>query len=117
MAAYHSMSKRSVRKLRGIYSDALRAASLSDEFIAFGQANTPFSVIGAGAPLSRDAPSIVPPSHRRSGCSPAAPYPPARRIDCPQETERKSIIEFNLHRDLYRRGVKLLTINKEGRKS
>ncbi len=54
-----------------------------------------------------------PPSRRRSGRSPAAPYPPARRIDCPQETERKSTIEFNLHRDLYRRGVKLLTINKE----
>jgi hypothetical protein len=45
------MSKRldkaeSMRKLRGIYSDALRAASCSDEFIAFGQSHTPFSVIG-----------------------------------------------------------------------
>src|SRR5262244_1965894 len=68
---------------------------------------------------SRNAPGIVPPSRRRSGCSPAAPYPPARRIDCLQETGRKStrgrvlLVEFNLHRDLYRRGVKLLTINKE----
>src|SRR5262245_22051918 len=44
-AAYHSMSKRSMRKLRGICLDALRAASLSDEFIAFGQANTHFSMI------------------------------------------------------------------------
>jgi len=104
----------SLWKLCGIYSDALRAASLSDEFIAWGQANTPFSVIGDwSVSRKRNAPGIVPPSHRRSGCSPAAPYPPARRIDCLQETERKSIIEFNLHRDLYRRGVKLLTINKE----
>src|SRR5262245_13149575 len=39
------MSKRSMRKLRGICLDALRAASLSDEFIAFGQANTHFSMI------------------------------------------------------------------------
>src|SRR5262245_60018057 len=39
------MSKRSMRKLRGICSDALRAASLSAEFIAFGQANTHFSRI------------------------------------------------------------------------
>jgi hypothetical protein len=29
----------------------------------------------------------------------------------------ESTIEFNPRRDLYRRGVKLLTINKEGRKS
>jgi hypothetical protein len=39
------MSKRSLRKLHGICLDALRAASLSDEFIAFGQANTHFSMI------------------------------------------------------------------------
>jgi hypothetical protein len=31
-----------MRKLRGIYSHALRAASCSGEFIAYGQANTPF---------------------------------------------------------------------------
>jgi hypothetical protein len=30
------------RKLRGIYLDALRAASCSGEFIALGQANTSF---------------------------------------------------------------------------
>src|SRR6266511_3279982 len=28
---------------------------------------------------SRNAPGIVPPSYRRPGCSPALPYPPARR--------------------------------------
>src|SRR4029453_15291060 len=41
-----------LRKLRGICSDALRAASLSDEFIALGQANTPFSRIGGLEHLS-----------------------------------------------------------------
>jgi hypothetical protein len=40
-------------------------------------------------------------------------YSPARRIACLQETGRKSIIEFNLRRDLYRRGAKLLTTNME----
>jgi len=103
-----------LRKLRGICSDARRAASLSGEFIALGQANTLSQGLGAeSVSRSRNAPGIVPPSRRRSGCSPALPYPPARRIDCPQETERKSTIEFNLRRDLYRRGVKLLTINEE----
>src|SRR5262245_3512964 len=59
---------------------------------------------------SRHCPAIA---QARRARSPALPYPPARPIDCPQETEWKSTIEFNLHRDLYRRGVKLLTINKE----
>jgi len=105
---------KSLRKLRGIYSDALRAASCSGEFIACGQANTPSSMIGDwSVSRKRNAPGIVPPSHRRSGCSPAVPYPPARQIDCLQETGRKSIIEFNLHRDLYRRGAHMLTTNKE----
>jgi hypothetical protein len=80
-----------------------------------------FTMVAALTLPSRsiNAPGIVPPSRRRSGCSPAAPYPPALQIDCLQETRRKStrgralLIEFNLHRDLYRRGVKLLTINKE----
>jgi hypothetical protein len=57
------MSERSLRKLRGIYSDALRAASLSGEFIALGQANTPFSVIGEWSVSlkgrSRYCPAIV----------------------------------------------------------
>jgi hypothetical protein len=47
--------------LRGINSDALRAAFLSGEFIALGQANTPFSVIGDRS-VSRK---------RRSGYCPA----------------------------------------------
>jgi hypothetical protein len=101
-------------KLRGIYSDALRAASCSGEFIAYGQANASLSRIGDwSVSRKRNAPGIVPPSRRRSGCSPAAPCPPARQIDCLQEAGRKSIVEFNRRRDLYRRGVKLLTINKE----
>src|SRR5262245_36121224 len=41
-----------MRQQRGICSDALRAASLSDEFIALGQANTPFSRIGGLEHLS-----------------------------------------------------------------
>jgi hypothetical protein len=41
-----------LRKLRGICSDALRAASLSDEFIALGQANTLFSRMGGLEHLS-----------------------------------------------------------------
>ena len=80
---------KSLRKLRGIYSDALRAASLSDEFIAWGQANTPFSVIGDwSVSRKRNAPGIVPPSRRRSGCSPAAPYLPARRLDFLQDVAK-----------------------------
>ncbi len=35
-----------MRKLRGVYSDALRAASCLGEFIALGQSHTSFSVIG-----------------------------------------------------------------------
>jgi hypothetical protein len=69
------------RKLRGISSDALRAASGLGEFIAFGQSHTLFSVIGGrSVSFLRDAPGMVPPSCRRSGCSPAWPYPPARRL-------------------------------------
>ena len=57
-ATYHSMSKRldkaeSLWKLRGIYSDALRAASCSGEFIALGQANTHLSMIGDQERLSK----------------------------------------------------------------
>src|SRR5262249_36012027 len=85
----------SLWKLRSIYADALRAASCSGEFIALGQANTPLSIGDWSVSRKRSAPGIVPPSHRRSGCSPAAPYPPARQIDCLQETGRKSIVEFN----------------------
>jgi hypothetical protein len=104
------MSKRldkaeSLWKLRGIYSDALRAASCSGEFIALGQANTPLSIGDWSVSRKRNAPGIVPPSRRRSGCSPAAPCLPARQIDCLQETGRKSIIKLNRRRDLYRRGV------------
>jgi hypothetical protein len=118
MAAYHSMNKRmdkaeSLWKLRGIHSDAPRAASGSGEFIASGQANTPLSIGDWSVSRKRNAPGIVPPSRRRSGCSPAAPYLPARQIDCLQETGRKSIIKLNRRRGLYRRGVKLLTFNKE----
>jgi hypothetical protein len=86
------MSKRldkveSLWKLRGIYSDALRAASCLGEFFALGQSHTPLSQrLGTGAPLFRK---------RRSGYGPAiaqalgllsssVPYPPARRFDCPQ---------------------------------
>jgi hypothetical protein len=52
------MSKRldkaeSLWKLRGIYSDALRAASCSGEFIALGQANTHLSMIGDQERLSK----------------------------------------------------------------
>jgi len=71
------MSKRldkveSLRKLRGIYSDALRAASCSGEFIALGQSNTPFlDDWGLERRSKENAPGIVPPSRRRSGCSPA----------------------------------------------
>jgi hypothetical protein len=103
----------SLRKLRGIYSDALRAASCSGEFIASGQANTPLSIGDWSVSQKRNAPGIAPPSHRRSGCSPASPCLPARQIDCLQETGRKSMVEFNRRRDLFSRGVKLLTINKE----
>ena len=83
-AASHSMSKRldkveSLWKLRGIYSDALRAASCLGEFFALGQSHTPLSQrLGTGAPLFRK---------RRSGYGPAiaqalgllsssVPYPP-----------------------------------------
>jgi hypothetical protein len=53
------MSKRldkaeSLWRLRGIYSDALRAASCSGEFIACGQANTPLSMIGDRERLSKE---------------------------------------------------------------
>jgi hypothetical protein len=75
-----------MRKLRGVYSDALRAASCLGEFIALGQSHTPFSVIGDwSVSLSKETLRVW--SRHRTGARVAlqqVPYPPARRFDCPQ---------------------------------
>ena len=76
---------KSMRKLRGIYSDALRAASLSGEFIALGQAIPLSQRLGTGASLERETLQVL--SRHRAGARVALqqlPYPPARRFDCPQ---------------------------------
>jgi hypothetical protein len=118
------MSKRldkaeSMRKLRGIYSDALRAASCSGEFIAFGQSNTSFSVIGnRSGPLKRRSgyrycPAIAQALGLLSSSALSSCATVRLSARCGGSQPGSLLIYFKLRRDLYRRGVKLLTINKE----
>ena|SRR5882672_8687732 len=86
----------------------------------WGSPIPPFSTTGDWSAARKRTLQVL--SRHRAGARVAlqqAPYPPARRIDCLQETWWKStsgralLIEFNLRRDLNPRGVRLLTINKE----
>src|SRR5262249_44742111 len=99
------------------YSDVLHAATVSGEFIALWQSNPPVSVIGDRRDfLLRDAPGVAPPSRRRSGCSLARPYPPARRFDYPQGMAEDNQVAYLLRSNcsaISMRRSQLLTINEE----
>ena len=78
---------------RHLFGCAARGFS-SGEFIALGQANTHFSMIWDWSASCERRSEYCPAIAQALGLLSSSAYPPARRIDCPQEMERESIIEF-----------------------